>query len=320
MKRKSSTILISILVLLSYHNTFASNFYIDVNVGKDDYSGGKHEPFKTITRGLSVAGAGDSVLINQGTYREKLSFFNSGKNIQHMIHVRPVDGARVDIKGSDIVRGWQYHGKFIWKKINWDINSQQVFVDGNPLQQIGLTNKFNTLLWGKAPILPPVGKGISKMPEDSFFYDQKKKTLYVRLSKNDNPNKHTIEVSVRNVIINSPGIDFINLHDLHFSHSNVSSIPYMMGLVNVEGQSWVISGCSFNYGDFAGLNIAGKGHVITKNVCNFNGNLGISINGSDAAHNWQPYKGRPPQDIILDGNETSFNNYRKFYYYFQAGG
>ncbi len=320
MKNKPYVLLIITSFFLLYSNTFASEFYIDIQKGKEYHSGTKKAPFKTITKGLSVAQPGDTILINSGTYREKITFFRSGKNAQQMISVRPAPCATVDIKGSEIVTGWQYHHKSVWKKKNWPINSQQVFVDGKPLQQIGNSTKFNTLFWGHAPILPIIGKGLAGLLEESFFYDKIKKTLFVHLPEGKNPNNHMMEVSVRDVIINSPNIDFIELKDLNFSHSNVTSIPYMMGMVNIEGQSWKVSGCTFNYGDFAGLNIAGNGHVITNNTCNYNGNLGISINGSDAAHNWKPYKGRPPQNILLDGNETSFNNYRKFYYYFQAGG
>ena len=93
-----------------------------------------------------------------------------------------------------------------------------------------------------------------------------------------------------------------------------------MGMVNIQGKSWLVESCTFTYGDLAGLSILGEGHRIINNVCNYNGSLGITLNGSDAVHNWEPYEGRPPQDIVLEGNETSFNNYRGFYIYFEAGG
>ena len=94
----------------------------------------------------------------------------------------------------------------------------------------------------------------------------------------------------------------------------------MLGIVNVFGKNWVISNCSFMYGDFAGLSISGENHKIINSIANYNGNVGIAINGSDAAHNWNSYPNRSLQNILLDSNQTNYNNYRKFETSWQAGG
>jgi parallel beta-helix repeat protein len=44
------------------------------------------------------------------------------------------------------------------------------------------------------------------------------------------------------------------------------------------------------------------------------------MNGSDEAHNWDAYEGRPPQNILIEANETSYNNYRNFSNEWHAGG
>jgi parallel beta-helix repeat protein len=169
-------------------------------------------------------------------------------------------------------------------------------------------------------VLPAVGSGRADLTPGSFFYDAPSTTLYVRLESEADPNTQTIEASVRDVVIQSGRVSFIELHGLRFSHSNTSAIPAMRGIVNIEGDAWVVTGCSFTHGDFAGLSLSGAGHRIRGNVANSNGNLGIGINGSDAAHGWAPYPDRPPQDVVLEGNVTSFNNTRGFNWGFQAGG
>lgn len=300
----------------------ATDIYVDTNnpQARDANPGTQAQPLKTVSAGASRANAGDTVWVSSGTYREYVYLPRSGTDASHPITVRSMPGATVELKGSDVVTGWESSSGTIWRKTNWTVNSQQLFADGVPLQQIGTTSPFNTIYWGTTPILPPTGTGTADMPPGSFFYDQAAKILYVRLADGSAPSAHTMEASTRNTILSGADVSFIELHGLKFSHSNVSSVPYMMGMVNVSGQSWVIADCSFTYGDFAGLNITGNGHRILNNVCNHNGDVGISINGSDNAHNWAAYAGRPPQDLVLDGNETSSNNYRGFYVYYQSGG
>jgi parallel beta-helix repeat protein len=285
----------------------------------DANAGTPQRPFRTISAALTKAMPGDTVWVQSGTYRETIRFPRSGEAPDRPIRISAAPGADVVIKGSDVVTGWVAAESGIWKHTGWRVNSQQVLADGQPLQQVGVTSPFNTQSWFGHVILPPVGRGLSDMTPGSFFYDAPAATLYVRLAGDADPNAHVMEASVRDVIIASR-VSFIELRALRFSHSNTSAIPSMRGIVNIEGRSWVVANCSFTYGDFAGLNVAGEGHRIKDSTASHNGNTGISINGSDAAHGWAPYEGRPPQDIVLEGNETSDNNYRRFFANYQAGG
>jgi Right handed beta helix region len=286
----------------------------------DANAGTPGRPLKTISAGVAKAMPGDTVWVQSGTYRESIHFPRSGEGPDRPIRIVAARGAEVVIKGSDVVTGWMPAGGGIWTKTGWAVNSQQVFADGKPLQQIGATSPFNTESWGGQVILPPVGRGLSDMTPGSFFYDAASATLHVRLADDGDPNAHAIEASVRDVVIPSGPASFVELRELRFSHSNTTAIPSMQGIVNIAGRSWVVANCAFTYGDFAGLNVAGEGHRIEGSTASHNGNTGISIQGSDAAHGWAPYDGRPPQQIVLEGNETSDNNYRRFYPNYQAGG
>jgi parallel beta-helix repeat protein len=277
-------------------------------------------PFRTISAALARALPGDEVLIASGTYRETLKFPRSGAGPGRRIRIAALPGAEVWVKGSDRVTGFVRERRGVWKRTGWAVRSQQVIVDGRPLQQIGATSPFHAVKWEKDPILPVVGSGLSDLAPGSFFHDADRATLYVRLPDDGDPNAHLVEASVRHHVISAGPVSFIELDRLEFAHSNTSAIPAMMGIVNIEGEGWLVSRCTFFQGDFGGLSIAGSGHRVVGNVADENGDVGISINGSDAAHGWAPYAGRPPQDIVLEGNETSRNNYRKFNPAFQAGG
>lgn len=314
---------IAAFVLLAWGRGAASDLYVDAGHKRaSDHNDGTRRslPCRTISAAVARAFPGDTVWVAGGTYRETITLPRSGNGPRSRIRICAAPGTEVAIKGSDPVTGWLPQGKGVWKKSGWPVNSQQVFVDGAPLSQIGTTSPFNTIRWGSEPILPPRGKGVGDLTPGSFFYDRGERALYLRLSDGSDPNLRLMEASVRDHIIPAGNASFIELRNLKFSHSNISSVPRMMGMVNVGGKSWLVAGCSFTYGDFAGLNITGEGHRIVGNVCNHNGNVGISLNGSDGAHDWKPYPGRPRQDIVLEGNETSYNNYRGFYPFFQGGG
>lgn len=60
------------LVLVAFPS-FAVDFYVDGGVGSDTNAGTSwSEPFKTITKGYSMASAGSRVYINHGVYRESI--------------------------------------------------------------------------------------------------------------------------------------------------------------------------------------------------------------------------------------------------------
>ena len=320
MKKFYLTFITIFSVLLICRISLAANYYVDAAKGNNLNSGTREFPVKTISKGLTIAGKGDTIFVSSGTYRETLVLTQNGKDIQNPFAIRALSGAKVNIKASDFVTGWVQHSAFIWKRSGWKVNSQQVFSEDVPLQQIGATSPLHHHKFEGKPILPSVGNNIDDMKPGSFFFDQETETLYVWLADNSNPNNHVVEASVRDFIIPPLERQFILLERLNFSHSNLTSKGYIMGIVNVWGKSWTISHCTFNYGDFAGIAIVGDGHKIQNSTFNHNGNLGININGSDESHNWKPVSDRNVQNIVLEGNETSYNNYRNFELSWQHGG
>jgi hypothetical protein len=276
-------------------------------------------PLATISAAAARAAGGDTVWVASGTYRERLELPRGGDGPRRRLRVAALDGARVDVKASDVVTGWIPERPGVWKRPGWRVNTQQVFADGRALQQIGATSGFHRRTYQGLAILAPRGRGVDDLVPGSFSWDAASTTLYVRLHDDGDPNARLIEASVRDVAIEA-NVPFVELRGLAFSHSNASDVASMRAIVNVHADGWLISGCAFTWGDFAGLSISGTGHRVLRSVASHNGDVGIVVNGSDAAHGWEPYAGRPPQDIVLDGNETSFNNTRGFLTWFQAGG
>lgn len=283
------------------NNTWARDLYVDGSnpLASDVNNGSATKPFKTIGYAAKNAVAGDTVHVQNGVYREFVEVENSGTGPNKMITFK-ADGNKVYVKGSDVVTGWVLYGNNIWRKEGWLINSQQVFVDGDYLVQIGGNALFSP------DRLPAKGRGTTDMIAGSFYYDESGKNLFVRLKDNGNPNKHLMEVSTRALLLRLKWKNYIKIFGFNFLHSNnTATIKSGWPAVAINGDNCVIENNNFSWCDFTGLGGNGNNHIIKNNTANYNGNSGMSFSGSG---------------ISMVGNVTNYNNYRNFDPEWHAGG
>lgn len=95
--------IIALLFLISCTNktpsTSEMTYYVS-NGGKDTNSGSIDEPFKTIQKGLSLIIAGDTLLIREGIYNEKVDIENSGSSAG-FITIKNYPNERVILKANN---------------------------------------------------------------------------------------------------------------------------------------------------------------------------------------------------------------------------
>ncbi|MFQ3549191.1 MAG: hypothetical protein SNJ70_05520 [Armatimonadota bacterium] len=119
---------------------------------------------------------------------------------------------KVIIKGSDVVTGWEKHEGEIYKRKDWQVNSQQVFVDGFLLKQVVPVTNPSFIAesdGGKnyTTAFALQGNGLEDITVDgSFYYDSDEKVLYIHLpyATGHHPNWYTIEASTRHILF-APG-------------------------------------------------------------------------------------------------------------------
>jgi len=90
--------------------TFSKTYYVDNSSAKADDSGPGTEarPFRTINKAAQVLQPGERVVIASGTYRECVRPVRGGTGPSQMISYEAAPGAKVFIKGSEILKdGWQ---------------------------------------------------------------------------------------------------------------------------------------------------------------------------------------------------------------------
>lgn len=121
-------------LFISVHAAVGSAQAADIYVAKtgDDLSDGSMAtPYQTIGQAASVAQAGDTVYIREGTYEETLRPANSG-TADNPIVFQPFEGEKVVITAMQALSGWTQEGSsaIYSTAVDWDLG-QNNFVMQN---------------------------------------------------------------------------------------------------------------------------------------------------------------------------------------------
>lgn len=271
-------------------------------------------PLLTIGAAMKRLQPGDHVYVAAGVYREPVLF-----------PARPWSGApetvvegdphgHTLIKGSVIVTAWRPvgEGRFV-APIGYE--PQQVFVNGEPLQQIGGT------VFGGYPAVPahPLSRLFSAaaggiwpgrisgsrdtMPVNSFHYDKAKGDVMIRIAA-DSLDGRSVEVAALQRILHAAGVERVVLKNLGFEHSNTTATT-RGGAVQLDGRRIRIEKVRIRRADGVCLGLNGADHEVVSSSFSECGQMGIGGRGTG----WR-----------IDDVTVSRNNTRGFNKWWEAGG
>ena len=274
---------------------------------------GAGRAYATIGEALKDLQPGDELVIGAGTYRETLQLPQRDWGRAPTV-IRGERGAAVLIKGSDVVTGWEPLGDGVFVKRPWRTNSQQVFVDGEPLRQIGGTilggyperpgHPMKALHAGQGGIWPGrVAGGRAQLTEQSFFYDAAQESLYVKVRQPSLEGRQ-VEASVRTYLIFGKGVKRLALRDLKLAHSNTTAVS-QSGALTLLGDDLQLERIEVTHADGNGYDLTGNRIRVSASVANHCGQVGMKLRGRG--------------NRIAD-SETSHNNTRGFNKWWEAGG
>jgi len=103
-----------LLLALVAHLALAKEFHVSPS-GDDTHNGSRSTPFKTISAAAQVAQPGDIITVHQGVYRERIAPPRGGASDRKRIIYQAAKGERVEIKGSEVVKGWARAQDDVWK-------------------------------------------------------------------------------------------------------------------------------------------------------------------------------------------------------------
>jgi len=310
-----SVVLLFSLICFNWHVGHCGNvYYVSSNdpLASDINPGSAEEPLLTLGEALSRVTAGDTVVLEPGTYRESMLFSQGGESEDFPVTVRAGVPEAAFVLGSDVVVGWEHAFDETWVRHGWEINSQQVFVDGLGLQQIGPGSLYHYLEVDGDTALPVVGSDFSDMYPGSFWYDEDMGSLYVWLPDGSSPENYVMEASVRDFLLAPNSLDYINLEGLVFAHSNTGTSGEEVSMLNISGTGWKLEDNFFLMADMSGLSLSGRDHLLSGNTFLLNGYAGLVLRGHED-------QGEERQ-ILMSGNEQSYNNTRNFDFSLKPGG
>ena len=107
--------------------------------GSDQDAGSSAQPFRTIAKAAEVAQPGDVVTVHEGTYRERVTPARGGTSDTERIVYQAAAGAKVVLKGSEVVKSWEKVQNDTWKVTI----PNDFFGDFNPYNDLIAGDWFN---------------------------------------------------------------------------------------------------------------------------------------------------------------------------------
>ena len=112
--KKCLPVALSALLLTSPAMLCAAEIHVSIR-GSDANSGARLAPVRTIQRAANLAQPGDTVTVHEGVYRERINPPRGGASDAQRIVYQAAPGAKVEIKGSEVVKGWVQEQGEVWK-------------------------------------------------------------------------------------------------------------------------------------------------------------------------------------------------------------
>jgi parallel beta-helix repeat protein len=301
----------------------AADYFVATN-GDDQATGTSTSfPWRTLTYSINQLAAGDTLYVRGGTYREWINATNTTGTAGSPILITAYSNETPVIKGSDIVTGWELDSGAIWKKTNWIYNSQQVFVDGSLLTQVGWPNDYvatNAFACTNYLYIPmgyscadidtnlhtiDIGDGLTNMVSGSFWYNKTNESLYVWLPDSSSPTNHFMEVSTRVGTYYGRGSnEFVHLRGLTMMHGSSMTYTHAGWPSVVLGENSTIEDCIIQWHDCKGISMADNCRILNCDISHH------GIEGIRPAH---------CTNVLIQQCTVFSNNYRDFTLTYAAG-
>ena len=299
------------ILLTCIASNISANEYHVSKKGNDSNNGSKQSPFLTIKQAVSMAHPGDTITVHQGIYREWINPIRGGESNSMRIVYRAASGEKVEIKGSEVIKGWKREKKGVWKVVipnsffgdynpykdliqgDWFLDkgrvhhTGEVFLNGKSLYEKESIEKVSTPIDEKR-IAGELSSKYNWYCETTDTHT----TIWANFQK-QNPNKEVVEISTRKTCFypENPGINYITIQGFHFSQAATQWAAPTAEQVGMIATHW------------------NKGWLIEDNVISDSKNNGITLGKErKTGHNtWTADE----ENVNRDGNihyiETVFN-------------
>jgi len=249
--------LVVFIAMLITIGTSAKEYHV-AKRGNDSNTGTKEAPFLTIQTAANMAQPGDVITVHEGTYREWIKPAMGGNSDSERIVYQAAVGEKVEIKGSEIVTGWEKIIGSVWRvslpnTFFGDFNPYKDVIHGdwfdsrNRVHHTGEVYLNGKSLWEMALIeevinpkelndrFDPKGSTYTWFCESNNEYT----FIYANFQGTD-PNKDLVEINVRKSCFYplKTGINYITVHGFYMSHAATNWAPPTAEQVGLIGTNW----------------------------------------------------------------------------------
>lgn len=245
------------LALTSFVAT-AREYHVSIN-GSDKNNGSAAMPFRTISAVARIAQPGDVIIVHAGIYRERVTPPRGGESDTKRIVYRAAGDGLTEIKGSEVITGWQMFGKGVWKVTipnsffgnynpykdliygDWFSDymkrrphTGEVYLNGRSLYETNLIER----------VLNPEPVTVSLDKEGStytWFCESDENNTYIYANFHDSdPNKELVEINVRESCFypDTTGRNYITVSGFHMSQAATQWAAPTAEQIGLIGTYW----------------------------------------------------------------------------------
>lgn len=268
----------TILCLLAFSCLFsipaaAREFHV-ATTGDDAATGAADAPLRTVQQAASRAMPGDVVTVHEGVYRERVDPPRGGESEEKRITYQAAPGAKVVIKGSEVVKGWEKVGHDTWKVVlpNSFFGGFNPYADEirgdwfHPRKRkhhtgaVYLNGHWLTEAAKRSEVMEPCGEHPLWFGE----VDEDHTTIHAQFPNVD-PNTDGIEINVRRAVFypSRTGRNFITVRGFTMEHAATNWAPptaEQVGLIGTHwSKGWIIENNTIRYSVCTGVTLGKHG-------------------------------------------------------------
>jgi len=235
---------ILLLILVGAVTSVSAREYHVAVSGSDAHPGTQDKPLRTIQRAADLAQPGDTITVHEGVYRERVNPPRGGASDKKRIVYRAAPGENVEIKGSEVIKGWSHVRGDVWKvtlpnSFFGKFNPYSDLIHGDWFNPKGRQHHTGAVYlngeWlSEAATLEGLTNGL-------WFatVDEKNTTIWAHFQGAD-PNKELVEINVRQTVFypDQPGRNYITVRGFTMRHAATPWAPPTAEQIGLIGTHW----------------------------------------------------------------------------------
>ena len=309
MRIDNSICFVLVCFLLFTASFVSAKEYHVAKTGSDRGSGSKAAPFLTIGRAALVARAGDVITVHMGIYRELVAPAVGGSAENSRITYRAAKSEKVEIKGSEIVRGWRETREGVWELTlpdsffglynpykdliygdwffpgNRKLHTGEVFLNGLALYEAASQEQVHS---GKSEAAPAGISSEKALPPDYtwFTFSSGDSTVIIANFHEKDPNRELVEINVRPACFYPArtGVNYLTVSGFYMTQAATQWAAPTAEQIGLIGTNW------------------SKGWIIENNVISDSKCVGITL-GKDRASGHNVWSADMQKDGSVHYNE-----------------